>query len=503
MKKTKIIETNLGKVQGYVQEGINIFKGIPYAESPIGNLRYTPPKEKDPWNDVLIAGNFGPSSFQGPGRDRGLFGKLTDQNEDNCLSLNIWTPETDDKNRPVMVWIHGGGFIYSGSSKPIYDGTILSDRGNIVVVTFNYRLGIFGFLYMPNITANVGLLDQVAALKWVKQNIADFGGNPENITIFGESAGAVSVITLMGMPLTKGMFQHAIAQSLYLFETEPPIKTTTNIMNRLGLEIDDIESLRKIPAQKLNQIQNEFLAEVPITSQESYYSNFRPCIDNQTITIHPLEALHKGEAKHVDLIAGSNQNEAAFFTYFDPKFQDLDEKGLKHQISIDLNRLNLGDKTDHFIEQYKNVIQNFQSMNNTINIYNTIYTDFYYRIPAIRAIEAQRSHNSNVYSYLFNWNSPMFKSACHSLDLPFTFGYFNHDLEEFVGSLDEASIVSNKMMDAWIRFAYSGNPNHNNIPEWLSYDLNRRSTMIIDAKYELVHDPDEATRNLWTGIYNY
>ncbi|MHA1507227.1 MAG: carboxylesterase/lipase family protein [Promethearchaeota archaeon] len=500
MKKTQKIETENGRIQGYIDKDIKIFKGIPYAEPPINQLRFDPPREREPWNNVCVANQFGVSSFQGPDAGGCIFGQLTEQQEDNCLTLNIWTPETDDKKRPVMLWIHGGGFIYSGSSKAIYDGTLLASKGNTVVVTINYRLGIFGFLYIPDITSNVGMLDQVAAIKWVKNNIANFGGDPDNITIFGESAGANSVITLMIMPSAKGLFHHAIAQSPYIFEPEPTLKTTKNVMKRLNIEFDDIDALKKLPAQKLNRVQNEYINDVSGTP-ESFYSNFRPSIDNDYIPLHPFKALKEGKAKDIDLLIGTNQDEATFFSSFNPVYEKLNKEGLKAQIRMELDRLSFGSKTDFFIEQYK-TIRKGKMATDSIDIYNAIYTDLYYRIPAIKTAESHLVHNSNTSFYLLNWCSPTFKSACHSIDLPLTFGYINPIVKDFVGDLQAAKIVSNKMMDAWINFANLGDVNSNSIPEWPRYELKNRATMTIGPEFKVVEDPFGKERELWEDLYN-
>ncbi len=178
-----IVEVNFGKVKGYTENSLHIFKGIPYAEPPIGDLRFSPPQAKKPWDSVLETTEFGPCAFQGYTALEEVTGKLQPESED-CLTLNIWTPDIDDKKRPVMFWIHGGGFIFGGSRTPTYNGSTLAQRGDVVIVTINYRLGAFGYLFIPGITTNVGQLDQILALKWVHDNIAKFGGDPDNITIF-------------------------------------------------------------------------------------------------------------------------------------------------------------------------------------------------------------------------------------------------------------------------------------------------------------------------------
>ena len=498
--KSLIINTNLGKIKGFIADKINVFKGIPYAEAPIKSLRFKPPIEKKPWKNVFKARKFGVSSFQGPVLTENLFGPLTKQSENNCLTLNIWTPTTNDENLPVMFWIHGGGFIYSGSSRPIYDGHYLSKRGNVVVVTINYRLGIFGFLYIPDVMANLGMLDQILALKWVKENISHFGGDPNNITIFGESAGAYSVMTLMSMPLAKGLFQKAIAQSPYAFEIEPPLRVAKRILEKLNCTIDTVKNLKKIPAKKLNKAQNQYLIEVMNTS-ESYYSNFRPCIDNKTIPTHPLNAIRNGSSNNVNLLLGTNENEAAYFTYLNPEFSNLNEEKLKLKLLIDLKRFNLEHKINDFIEYYKKP-QNERKKLTPIEIYNKIYTNLYYNIPTIRYAEAQLKNNPNVFHYLFTWRSPMYKAACHSIDLPFIFGYLDKpNMKEFIGAKNKVKNISDRMIDAWVNFAKSSSPNHENIPEWHKYSLKERNSMIIDEKFKIENLYNEEEMNLWKDFF--
>ena len=196
MIRTEVVETTIGKVQGYIEEGIHIFKGIPYAAPPIGDLRFFPPAPRKPWSDVFIANEFGPIAPQPPYVS---VSKQLKQSEAECLNLNIWTPGIDNEKRPVMFWIHGGGFMYESSADEKLDGFALARKGNVLVVSINYRLGPLGYLYIPGITANVGMLDQIAALKWVRDNISVFGGDPNNVTIFGESAGATAVVSLLAI----------------------------------------------------------------------------------------------------------------------------------------------------------------------------------------------------------------------------------------------------------------------------------------------------------------
>lgn len=234
MEKSNIIETKTGKIQGYKEEGLEIFKGIPFAEPPIGKLRFSPPVKKQSWDGVLKATEYGPCSFQGHSELEQYLGKLEPESED-CLTLNIWTPATDSGKRPVMFWIHGGAFMIGGGTDPMYDGSALALRGDIIVVTINYRLGSFGFLYSKSIPPNLGSQDQLMALKWVHENIMSFGGDPSNITIFGESAGGYSVLTLCTMPKAKDLFHRVIAQSAPFIDTKVSDETSNKILSKLHI----------------------------------------------------------------------------------------------------------------------------------------------------------------------------------------------------------------------------------------------------------------------------
>ena len=257
MNKSEVIDTTSGKMQGYKEDDLVIFKGIPYAEPPIDELRFSPPAAKKRWDGVLEATKYGACSYQGYTQLEDLTGKLQPESED-CLNLNIWAPNIDNKKHPVMFWIHGGAFIMGGGIDPMYDGSALARRGDIVVVTINYRLGALGYSYIPDVTVNAGHLDQILALKWVHDNIELFGGDPNNVTIFGESAGGYSVVALAAMPAANGLFHRIIAQSAPAIDPKVTKKPTKKVMRMLGA--GDINAFRKISPEKIIAAQNEFLA---------------------------------------------------------------------------------------------------------------------------------------------------------------------------------------------------------------------------------------------------
>ncbi|MEJ2248455.1 MAG: carboxylesterase/lipase family protein [Candidatus Lokiarchaeota archaeon] len=472
-----IVEVKNGKIKGYTDNNLHIFKGIPYAEPPVGNLRFSPPQPKEPWNGILEATEFGSCAFQGFSPLEKFTGKLQPESED-CLTLNIWTPAIDDKKRPVMFWIHGGSFIMGGSKSPIYDGSQLAQRGDVVVVSINYRLGAFGYLYIPGVTANVGQLDQILALKWIHNNIAKFGGDPDNITIFGESAGAYAVITLLAMPSAKGLFRRIIAQSMPTIDPKVTEKPTKELMRRLGIKNKDINALhalRNIPPEEIIKVQNE------ITKTGGLI--FRPIIDNDTFPVHPLAVIQKGECKDIDLMMGTNLNEAKLFTSLNPLTSNIkDEK----PIILYLGMMGINsEKARKIIDSYKQVEAETFS-NDPKELLDSIATDLMFRIATLQILEAQSTFQPNTYNYLFTWRTSALKGklgSCHALELPFVFNTFNDPgMKIFLDNATDTDYLSENIMDCWISFAHTGDPNHKGIPQWPTYDKKSRSMLLFSNK---------------------
>ncbi len=503
MNKTDIIETKSGKVQGYKSNGIQIFKGIPYAASPVGSLRFSPPAEREPWNNVLDATKYGPYVYQGYTPLENMFGKPSWESETDCLTLNIWTPATDNGKRPVMVWIHGGAFIIGGGANPIYEGSVLTRRGNVVIVTINYRLGALGFLNSPGVTANVGMLDQIAALKWIKDNIEAFGGDPNNVTIFGESAGGISVIILMAMPAANGLFNRVIAQSAPILDPKPAKKSSNNLFRELEIKEGDIDALRKVPPEKIIDAQNKVLARAE-KEGTTELMDFRPSIDGDTLPKHPLKALRNGAGKNIDLLIGCNENEYKLWTALDPRFSKIGEEKFPGLVYAVLSRIDLDQNQSlQILKIYKNTMKEMVSTN-LIEIFDAIGTDFMFRIPEIRFAEEYLVHNSNVYNYLFTWPSPAFKGklgSCHIMEIPFVFGTIDLPKADlFFGKGPEADTLSENIMDSWITFARTGNPNHDGIPKWPSYDVEKRSTMVFGKEFKVIERYLDKERATWDGL---
>ena len=498
MNKTVIIETKSGKIQGFKENGIEIFKGIPYGEPPIDDLRFSPPVSKKYWDDILDATEYGHCAYQGHTQLEDFMGKLQPESED-CLNLNIWTPSIDNKKRPVMFWIHGGSFIFGGGIDTMYDGSTLAQRGDVVVVTINYRLGALGYLYLPGVTANVGHLDQILALKWVCDNIGLFGGDQDNVTIFGESAGGYSVVALAAMPAAKGLFNRIIAQSAPAIDHKVTKKPSKKLMRMLDVEKGDLDALRMISPEKIIDAQNKLIAEDPTNLLA-----FRPLIDGETLPIHPLKAFQNGACKDIEFMIGTNLDEAKLFTALDPEMSKMNNVDGEKLLIGFLGRLGIDiTKSKAIIDTYKQAREgNFS--NEPIEIMNALLTDYIFRISTIHLLEAQSKHQSNTYNYLFTWPSPGFNGelgACHALEIPFVFNTLtNPTFKVFMGKSPDLDAISHKVMDAWIAFARTGNPNHEGIPMWLPYDIEKRPTMLIDHEFKVVEKFLDKERVAWDDI---
>ena len=499
MEEKYIVKTKSGRIQGYFNRGVIKFKGIPYAAPPIGNLRFKPPVPVEPWDNIRDATKYSRVCPQPSSALEEMFSDPLPQSEEDSLTLNVWTQGLDDKKRTVMFFVHGGAF-RTGSGRAL-DGSRLVLRGDVVVVSFNYRLGPFGFLYMPdvpNATPNVGLLDMVTALKWVRENITQFGGDPEDITIFGESAGAFAVNCLLAMPAAKGLFKRAIVQSGYVnkFSCQPSagIKTYETLIERLGITKGDVESLRNIPFEKITEKLSNF------EDMSQGVINFTPTIDKDTLPENPYEAVKNGFAEDIDLFIGSNLDESKMWTIWvsggDNNFTE--EKLLRR--TTDLMRL-----IDQNEAQSKELINLYEKTRKTPgDIFDAINTDYQFRIPSIRLAEAQSKHQPNTFMYLFSWKTPWEGGkygAMHALELSFVFGILlDENRGIYAEKTEETQKLSEQMMDTWISFARTGNPNHDNIPQLTPYDLKKRATIIFDKEVTIENDPYSDERIAWENI---
>jgi para-nitrobenzyl esterase len=371
------------------------------------------------------------------------------------------------------------------------------------VVSINYRLGALGFLYLPDepeASSNVGLLDMTSALRFVKDNIAQFGGDPGNVTIFGESAGGYAIAALLAIPSAKGLFNRAILQSGAAhplgMNPEAAIQVHETLTNTLGVQKGDLKALRRISSEELIEAQT---AIIPVSFTEDRPLRLGPVVDQQVLPEHPLEALKKGYAKETAVFAGSNLDETRLWNLLNPEAEKIDEnglrKGLKELMAMIGKEEQWGDK---LLEIYRG------DKKNPIHILNAITTDFTFRIPSIRLAEAQSLHQKNTYMYLFTWQSPFRGGkygAMHALELGFVFGVL---LGMEVGIFPKRDAVTERlsgtMMDTWIAFAKTGNPNNAGIPFFPPYDSEKRATLIFDKEVKVVDDPYRQERTVWDDL---
>jgi para-nitrobenzyl esterase len=475
---TLTVKTKYGRIRGTIEDGIHVFKGIPYAGPPLGRFRFHPPLPLEPWDGIRDAQTFGSVAVQ---LESPVSTSGSQPRSEDCLFLNIWTPSRISKPLPVMVWIHGGAFMTGSSSDTMYLGDIFPRDGNVVYVSMNYRLGVFGFLHLAGVagsefasSGNCGLLDQIAALKWVKENISAFGGDPGNVTIFGESAGAIAVSDLLAMPEAKGLFHKAIIESTAYLATpkEKADAAAKDFLGILGIQPSEYEKLYELSS-----------AEILSASLKLPTMTFMPVVDGVSMPEEPINAAKNGAAAGVKIIIGCNRDEYAMFAALDPGIADWGEKEIMESLSG-----MFGDLWSDFEEYFKDTPKDL---------------DFYIRVmswaafihPTVKYTEALSAH-SEVWSYLFTYEHPIFKAG-HGLDIPFVFKKVdgkNSDIFQISGKAEKR--LSGQMFKEWIQFAHKGNPNALGLPKWLRFDTTSRNVMALNLQSGIQSDPHQ-DRAFW------
>ena len=496
-----IVKTRAGKIEGYEECGLFVFKGVPYAEPPVGALRWFPPQPVKPWDGVRSAKKFGPSALQNP--MPGVFGtiELNHQSE-GCLYLNVWTPGLDNVRRPVFIWIHGGGYVSGGSELPVYDGSKLAARGNMVVVTINYRLGIFGFMSLNDATngripstGNQAILDQQFAMKWVRDNIEAFGGDPGNVTIAGESSGGRSVYAHLASPTARGLFQKAIVQSTAACKLVMPqnaAQEAEEIMETLGVKASDIDAIQKIPTARLLELQKKKIANPDKSTAIRPVRDFKVFIDD------PLRSIIDGSAWSIPILIGCTTEETRIQValYPDKNLLKMDEAGLMEGC----RRIMPTEKTDSIkklIEAYRSARTKRGEPTSPYDLLAVIESDQRFRLPVIKISDLAHEREQTVFSYLFNWKSPLpGVGAAHAVDVPFVFG--TNDAS-YSGAGIEADSFASKVQDGWAAFAWKSNPSCESLGEWRHYGDLRR-TMVLGKKCYMAQDPYGEERFAWLSI---
>ena len=497
-----IIETANGKLAGARRAGILSFKGIPFAAPPIGPLRWRMPEPPLPWAGVRDATLFGTICPQAPTQLESLMGSTIGEQSEDCLYLNVWTPGCDDAKRPVMVWIHGGAFVIGAGSQGIYNGRHLAAR-DVVVVTINYRLGAFGFLDMTDATdgklpgtGNEGLADQILALDWVKRNIAVFGGDPANVTIFGESAGGMSIGALLGCAPALELLHKAIPQSGGAHighDRERASRAGRAILEEMGLSASDSARALDAPYGAIVKAQIAVLADSRDGKDARKLGRlpFQPVIDGTLLPVRPIDAVRAGSAAGIAMLAGTMREEWKLFSAADPRLRLMTAKGFTQRVT----RL-AKEEAAAVLAAYAN--------GSAFERFNAVMTDKSFTVPAIRLAEAQNAR-APVYLYRFDWRSPFLggiMGSCHALELGFVFGTHAEKLVgTFFGTGPVAEALSHATTDAWTAFAKTGNPATAATGAWPRYDSASRQTMIFgDGPPHLAATPDETRLRAWDKV---
>ncbi|MFF3672669.1 carboxylesterase/lipase family protein [Streptomyces sp. NPDC002120] len=517
-----VIETLTGKVEGTAHDGLSVFKGIPYALPPEGPLRFRAPAPVPAWDGVRPATSFSAVPPQLP-LVPGMPPAWRPQDGLDCLSVNVWTPGGAGDRLPVMVWIYGGGWKTGHSADPLHDGEVLA-RGGVALVTFNYRVGFEGFGHVPGAPANRGFLDQAAALTWVRENVAAFGGDPDNVTIFGESGGGASVAALLSAPAARGLFRRAIVQSMagrFLPEEEAR-RIAALLGEAAGVGAEELASL---PPEALLAVQDAPLpamrADPSRWTTPEAITAFSPVVDGVTVVDKPWLALRSGCARDVDLISGYTHDEFTLFAMErglvkikasamvkavpmmlaaaragwrerasrkpagpSSKIRDLDLDAVTAELGLDRRAAGA----------YRAAHPGLSDP----QLYVAMYSDALFRMPSTWLARAHAAAGGRAWLYDFTWSSPAFGGAlgaCHTMDIPATFGHARGPLAAFLfggrAPSQEFTRLSERLRASWISFAATGDPG------WAPFTGEAPMTRVWDAEPSVVEDPLRASGRIW------
>lgn len=514
-----VVQTQVGKVQGYIQNDVVIYKGIPYATAE----RFMPPQKIANWQGEKLALTYGEVCPQVPMGGRSFFFTGPEMTEgENCLNLNVWSPSvSDSKKRAVMVWIHGGGF-QSGASNDLdsYDGTNLAKKGDVVVVSVNHRLNAMGFLDLSAYggkykdSSNLGMQDLVSALEWVKANIEQFGGDPNNVTIFGESGGGAKVLTLMAMPSAKNLFHKAIVQSgalekmgMTLTSQKASRRVAELVLENLGVKPTALERLNGFTPIQINEAATkanlQTAKELGLTDlyNRDTALSWAPSLDGRVITQEPVGEKYPDIAKDIPLLIGSNLTEwESFSVQLDLVNAQKDNRFTWTEAqTMEKLKAKYSEKTDEVIAAFRKAYPNRL-------LADALYVDSFLRAPALKTASLKSDQKgAPVYNYLFTWDTPVFNGtpmSYHTAEIAFVFNNIDR-MAQATGGGEEAKKLADKMTLAWTNFAKTGNPNTKSLPQWDAYTRENGNTMIFDNQPEVRQHHDETLQRLLAPNFNF
>jgi para-nitrobenzyl esterase len=510
-KPGETVETKAGKIRGTTQNGVQTFRGVPYGASTAGENRFMPPKNCQPWTNVREAYELGPRA---PQLSSAFHGQVPPEFEsmdrdepfgEDCLVLNVWTPSVGTGGkRPVMVWLHGGGYTSGSGGFVCYDGGELARKHDVVAVTVNHRLTVFGYLYLAGIggekyanSSNVGMLDIVAALEWVRDNIVAFGGDPGNVTIFGQSGGGGKVSTLMAMPSAKELFHRAIVQSgaaVKGVSRDTANKSAETFLAKLNLKPSQADQLQTLSVDQL-------LAASAGGSGLPGGGGLAlaPVVDGTTLPTDPFDPVAPAISANIPLLIGSTETEVTFFPgqLLDP----IDDAGLHSRVKQTL-RTASDDQVDRLIAAYK---KGRPDASNT-DLYLALASDATFRAGVITEAERKAAQGkAPLYQYYVTWRSPVRDGklrSFHTIEIPFVFD--NVDAaKSMLGSGEDRYALAEKFSGAWVAFARTGNPNHESLPNWPAFDNDRRAVMVFNDECQVVADPHGEEQRLLHSIQSH
>lgn len=482
-----VVQLPTGRLRGTEEDGIAVFRGVPYAAPPVGELRWRAARPHPGWSGTRDATSYGPSAPQmfTEGGDPVLGGHGSPPFDDDCLTLNVWTPAPDEARRPVLVWIHGGGFVSGSGSLPVYSGETFARDGDLVVVTLNYRLGPLGYLSFdeedqtPDQPSNLWLTDQLAALRWVHENIDRFGGDPTNVTVAGQSGGAVSTAALAGHPEARRLLRRVILQSppfgLYA-PTRAEYRERVDAYLRCA-GVADIAELRSLPWERLIEAAGGLFAH---TARWGHWPTpFLPVRDGITLDRHPAQTLLEDAVADIDVLIGWTREEANFAFALDPAYAAATREQVLGRIALGFGEAAAPDVYAAYTCTRPGA--------GPADVLMDLITDELFRVPSLRLAEARAELGRPVWAYQFDFPAPAYGGrlgAAHCLELPFVFDNFDHwEHAPLVAGIDPAvgAGLARSMHRAWIAFARTGDPSHADLPRWDRYRTGARTTMRFDS----------------------